>query len=171
MRKLLSGLCASVLAFSVGATTLVPVQAAPLYPGKPAAVEGQVTKVQHRRHGRGQYRRHGPRRHYYRHRGHRGDRYVVRRGNRYYYRGHRGYRHYRPGYRRYNDWWFPAGAFVAGAIIGGALAQPPRTDYRVRRLSQSHVNWCYNRYRSYRASDNTFQPYNGPRRACVSPYY
>ncbi|HEV7434516.1 MAG TPA: BA14K family protein, partial [Pseudorhizobium sp.] len=26
-------------------------------------------------------------------------------------------------------------------------------------------------YRSYRASDNTFQPYNGPRRSCRSPYY
>ncbi|TIT86520.1 MAG: BA14K family protein, partial [Mesorhizobium sp.] len=22
----------------------------------------------------------------------------------------------------------------------------------------------------YRASDNTFQPYNGPRQQCVSPY-
>lgn len=33
-----------------------------------------------------------------------------------------------------------------------------------------HVQWCYNRYRSYRSSDNTFQPNNGPRRQCVSPY-
>lgn len=38
-------------------------------------------------------------------------------------------------------------------------------------LSAAHVRWCHNRYRSYRSSDNTFQPYNGPRRACVSPYY
>ncbi|MCB8828228.1 BA14K family protein, partial [Escherichia coli] len=28
--------------------------------------------------------------------------------------------------------------------------------------------WCYNRYRSYRAYDNTYQPNNGPRRQCVS---
>ncbi|MBN8934661.1 MAG: BA14K family protein, partial [Rhizobium pusense] len=35
---------------------------------------------------------------------------------------------------------------------------------------RAHVNWCANRYRSYRAYDNTFQPYNGPRRQCVSPY-
>lgn len=34
-----------------------------------------------------------------------------------------------------------------------------------------HTRWCYARYRSYRAYDNTFQPYYGPRRACVSPYY
>lgn len=34
-----------------------------------------------------------------------------------------------------------------------------------------HVRWCFARYRSYRAYDNTFQPYYGPRRACVSPRY
>ncbi|MCP4129056.1 MAG: BA14K family protein, partial [Gammaproteobacteria bacterium] len=35
----------------------------------------------------------------------------------------------------------------------------------------AHLDWCYNRYRSYRDRDNTFQPYNGPRRQCISPYY
>lgn len=35
---------------------------------------------------------------------------------------------------------------------------------------KSHVGWCLNRYRSYRASDNTFQPYEGARRACDSPF-
>ncbi|EHK74244.1 transmembrane protein [Sinorhizobium meliloti CCNWSX0020] len=35
----------------------------------------------------------------------------------------------------------------------------------------AHTRWCYARYRSYWAYDNTFQPYHGPRRACVSPYY
>ena len=44
---------------------------------------------------------------------------------------------------------------------------PPRQAYR---LPVSHVRWCENRYRSYRAWDNTFQPYNGPRRQCASPY-
>jgi hypothetical protein len=34
----------------------------------------------------------------------------------------------------------------------------------------SHVDWCLNRYRSYRASDDTFQPYQGPRRRCDSPF-
>lgn len=44
--------------------------------------------------------------------------------------------------------------------------------YRTPRysMSRAHVNWCASRYRSYRAYDNTFQPYNGPRRQCVSPY-
>ncbi|MDI6027927.1 BA14K family protein [Corticibacterium sp. UT-5YL-CI-8] len=45
----------------------------------------------------------------------------------------------------------------------------PRPVYRAR-LSQSHVNWCYNRYRSYRAWDNSFQPYGGPRQQCWSPF-
>ncbi|MEZ2128812.1 MULTISPECIES: BA14K family protein [unclassified Sinorhizobium] len=35
----------------------------------------------------------------------------------------------------------------------------------------AHTRWCYARYRSYRAYDNTFQPYYGPRQVCVSPYY
>ncbi|TGQ42734.1 MULTISPECIES: BA14K family protein [unclassified Mesorhizobium] len=44
----------------------------------------------------------------------------------------------------------------------------PRRYYRT--LSSAHVRWCYNRYRSYRAADNTFQPYYGPRQQCISPY-
>lgn len=84
------------------------------------------------------------------------------------YRGHRGYRDYRPGYRRHNGFWFPAAAFITGAIVGGAIAGD--SGVRVRNYGSAHVNWCSDRYRSYRASDNTFQPYNGPRRTCVSPY-
>jgi len=45
---------------------------------------------------------------------------------------------------------------------------PPRHAYR---LPAAHVRWCHNRYRSYRVSDNTFQPYHGPRRQCRSPYF
>ena len=45
----------------------------------------------------------------------------------------------------------------------------PRRAYR-RGFSNAHYRYCYNRYRSYRASDNTFQPYRGPRRACRSRY-
>src|SRR5690606_6558742 len=81
------------------------------------------------------------------------------------YRGHRGYRHHRPGYRYHNGFWFPLAAFGVGTVIGGAIAND-----RGYSGGSSHVNWCANRYRSYRAYDNTFQPYNGPRRQCVSPY-
>ena len=88
-----------------------------------------------------------------------------RSGNYGYYNGHRGYRYKRNGYRYYNGFWFPAGAFIAGAVIGGAIANS--NNYAG---GNSHVQWCYDRYRSYRASDNTFQPYNGPRQQCYSPY-
>jgi hypothetical protein len=43
----------------------------------------------------------------------------------------------------------------------------PRVRYR---LGDAHVEWCYGRYRSYRAYDNTYQPYHGPRTQCWSPY-
>ncbi len=33
-----------------------------------------------------------------------------------------------------------------------------------------HQQWCSGQYRSYRASDNSYQPYNGARRSCTSPY-
>ena len=41
-------------------------------------------------------------------------RVVVRYG---YYRGHRGYRYARPGYRRYNGYWYPGVAFVTPGIV------------------------------------------------------
>jgi hypothetical protein len=79
--------------------------------------------------------------------------------------------------------------FVGGAIVGGLLAAPsyryydapyydpyyhrppPRTyTRRVVPSTSAHVQWCYDRYRSYRAWDNSWQPYHGPRRQCRSPY-
>ncbi|MDF8356807.1 BA14K family protein [Ensifer adhaerens] len=98
-------------------------------------------------------------------------------GNRYnaaprygYYNGYEGYRYRRDGYRRHSDgWWHPLAAFGTGVIIGGAIASPPRRVYS--NVPSSHVEWCYDRYRSYRAYDNSFQPYYGPRQECVSPYY
>lgn len=80
------------------------------------------------------------------------------------YNGHRGYSDRRPGYRYHNGYWFPLAAFAAGAIIGGAVQQGQPS------YGNSHTSWCANRWRSYRAYDNTYQPYNGPRAQCVSPY-
>ena len=111
--------------------------------------------------------------------GHRG---VHRSGAHIYLNGHRGYRDHRRGYRYHDGYWYPPAAFALGAIIGGAIAAPPYYgpryyepryyDRRVYRAPQgsAHVRWCYNRYRSYRVWDNTFQPYHGPRRQCWSPY-
>ena len=63
-----------------------------------------------------------------------------------YYNGHRGYRDYHRGYHEYNGFWFPAAAFIAGALVTGAINDAPRAS------GNSHVAWCYDRYRSYRAS-------------------
>ena len=69
------------------------------------------------------------------------------------------------------------GAIIAGALIGGAIAHNHRHRHghyhhrHYSRSSNAHVHWCYHRYRSYRAYDNTFQPYRGGRRQCISPYY
>ena len=94
--------------------------------------------------------------------------YRERRG---WHGGHRGYRHHRNGYRRHSDgWWYPLAAFGAGAIIGGAIANSYE-EPRYEGINPRHTEWCYSRYRSYRAYDNTFQPNYGPRRECLSPYY
>lgn len=95
--------------------------------------------------------------------------YRDRRG---WYHGHRGYRHSRHGYRRHSDgWWYPLAAFGAGAIIGGAIANDGYSRPREAGINPRHTEWCYARYRSYRAYDNTFQPNYGPRKQCYSPYF
>lgn len=93
----------------------------------------------------------------------------VRHHRPYYYHGHRGYRYHRPGYRYHNGYWFPLAAFATGAIIGGALATPSAP--RRAGINPKHYQWCANRYRSYDSYSNSFQPYNGPRQRCYSPYY
>ncbi len=98
------------------------------------------------------------------------DRGFHRRGDYYYYNGHRGYRERRDGFRFYNGFWFPNSAFSFGFSVDG---RDRDRGWRGRdRMGNwdRHVAWCHDQYRSYRESDNTFQPYNGPRRECVSPY-
>lgn len=91
------------------------------------------------------------------------------------WRWRHGRRHYHG--RNYDD----GAAAILGLGLGLGLgsmynnynyydAPPPRRYYRAGRLTNAHVQWCYNRYRSYRSWDNTFQPYNGPRQQCWSPY-
>lgn len=176
MRKIMSGFIALAMALPLGMTGN-----ASALPRVETSVPSAVQQVQINqgqfpgsfhdgRFGRwsGDFDRRWDRRGRY----YRDDRRFVHRDRGGYYRGHRGYRDYRPGYRRYNDgFWYPAAAFITGAIVGGAIASQPAPRVRYRGYSSAHVQWCYDRYRSYRASDNTFQPYNGPRRACRSPYY
>ena len=135
----------------------VPMPAAPTTAAAIApAASADLEQVQWRRGpGAGPYWRHG---------GYRGG----------YYNGYRGYGGYRDGYRRYNDgYWYPLAAFGAGAIIGGAIASEPRYVEQApsNGINPRHYEWCANRYRSYRGFDNTFQPNNGPRQQCLSPFY
>jgi hypothetical protein len=85
-------------------------------------------------------------------------------------------RHHRRHWRR--GWDDGAAGFALGfglgvplGYYGGYYNEPV---YRPRRVYRggggAHVEWCYNRYRSYRAWDNSWQPYYGPRRLCFSPY-
>lgn len=153
MKKLLLTVCAAAMAATAIASSMVEANAAPVLLPR---LESGVTDIQQVRDG--------------------GERFY-RRGNNYYYNGHRGYRHSRPGWREHNGWWFPPAAFIAGAIIGGAIAsQPapvyrePAPVYRQPRYGDAHMRWCYDRYRSYQSYDNSFQPNYGPRQECISPY-
>lgn len=158
MKKFMSGLFASTIAVSMTMASMLPTEAAPMVPK--AAMQTETTNgnlINVAEQGARRY----PNRF-------RNGRNIYRHGNRGrdgFYRGHRGYRDYRRGYRRHGNYWFPAAAFITGAIVGGAINNGP-----VIRSGGSHTQWCYNRYRSYRASDNTYQPNNGPRRQCNSPY-
>ncbi|OBZ94269.1 hypothetical protein ADU59_16375 [Pararhizobium polonicum] len=134
-------------------TSFAPAQAFPTAPLKPQTAQSDIVQVGDHA-GRAFIRRH--------HRGQGWDR--NRRDDRrgYYRDDRRGY--YRNDYRRHhrhNNAGAIIGGLAAGAIIGGALASQPRYSN-----GNSHVQSCYARYRSYRASDNTYQPNYGPRRQC-----
>lgn len=169
MMKLGNTLCAA-LALTFAAGSALPVAAAPVFVPKAQSLsaEGNVVDVQlrldnqERRFERRQDRRE---RRFDRRQERREARFERRNGG-YYYNGHRGYRDRRDGYRYYNGYWFPAGAFIAGAIIGGALNNTqPSSSY-----GSAHVNWCHDRYRTYRSSDNTYMSSAGYRKECYSPY-
>lgn len=142
-------------------TGTVPAQAFPTVSAPKIDTTSNVEQAQywrHRsRHWRGNDRHWGRDRHWREGRRWDGRRHWRDR-DRYYGRYHRRHRGSNVG--------AVIGGLAAGAIIGGALAQPRYYGGG----GSSHANWCYSRYRSYRAYDNTYQPYNGPRRQCVSPY-
>ncbi|SJM27919.1 BA14K family protein [Mesorhizobium delmotii] len=158
MNRIMSGLLATALSASFVVAEIVPVNAQPIYVPPGQSVSSDVQTVYHGRWKRN-FNGDFSRRDFYR-------RDFARDDGRY-WRGYRGYRYYRPGYRRYGDYWFPLAAFATGALITGAIVN---NQYRRVYRGDAHVQWCYNRYRSYRAYDNTYQPYYGPRRQCISPF-
>jgi len=154
MRKIVSGLLAATLSVSFAAAAAVPANATQVFVPQASPASPDVQNVAER-----DWR--------WRHNGNWRGGQRFSRNDGIYWNGHRGYREYRHGYRRHGDYWFPLAAFATGALITGAIVNSENN--RVYR-GDAHVQWCYDRYRSYRASDNTFQPNNGPRRQCVSPY-
>ncbi|BDA83268.1 hypothetical protein Sa4125_08100 [Aureimonas sp. SA4125] len=174
MKKFFMRACALGLTASMALSSAVPASAAPFAAARatsaapastvsPGSAGIAVVPVQYRRGDRSDYRRGKIIRRSNARQIRRENRQVRRDQRRYdnrrdYYRGHRGYRSSRPGYRRHNGYWFPPAAFIAGAIIGGAASN--------RGVSNAHIRSCQSRYRSYRVSDNTYQPYNGPRQQC-----
>jgi hypothetical protein len=162
----------AILSFS----SVIPAAAFPPMPSQTAENGSQIEFVRskgkiyrHRGGRRHSARRHGNRhqnvaRHANRHNGRYNNRNYHNRRGHYYYNGHhyyggyRGYGYYRPGYRRWGGYWYPAAAFV---VTAGPV---------VVRGGNAHVRWCRDHYASYRRSDNTWQPYNGGRRICYSPY-
>jgi hypothetical protein len=154
MRKLAVILISLVTALTgVAPAQAFPSVAAPKVQSQAADVQtvqynGHPRWSRHNRHWRGDRGRHW---HHGRH-----------------WRDDRRYSHRRYHRHRNNNAGAIIGGLAAGAIIGGAIASSQPRQYRS--VGNDHVSWCYSRYRSYRASDNTFQPYNGPRRQCYSPY-
>lgn len=62
------------------------------------------------------------------------------------------------------------GATVGGPLPGTARRSDARARQRIKDASEAHLRWCRERYISFRAYDNTFQPFEGPRRSCESPF-
>ncbi|WP_375451748.1 BA14K family protein [uncultured Devosia sp.] len=59
--------------------------------------------------------------------------------------------------------------FGFGAIVGGAIANSNNNNYNGDRLvggGSSHVQACFNRYRSYDQGTDTFLGFDGVRRRC-----
>ena len=143
MNRLISAMIASTLAasFAVAAPMMASAMQFAPAPTQPSGVQNVDFKPALRNHGRnnGNARMH-----------------RNRSGM---WNGHRGYSEYRPGYRRHGDMWFPLAAFATGALITGVIANQNSGG-------NSHDRICAEHYRSYRPSDNSWQPNSGPRQQC-----
>lgn len=82
------------------------------------------------------------------------DRHRYRHWPRYRYRTH-AYPHY------YGGWWY-ATPWWQGPSFSFGLGVPA--------YGNAHVQWCFNRFRSYDARTDSFLGYDGLRHRCRSPY-
>ena len=65
------------------------------------------------------------------------------------------------------------GVSEPGQPAPDANAPQPATPDRqaLQQLPVAHLQWCANRYRSYRPDENSYRSYSGELRPCISPYY
>ncbi|WP_019223030.1 BA14K family protein [Bartonella rattaustraliani] len=98
--------------------------------------------------------------------------------------GFKGYHNYRPGYRKYGDnWWYPEAAFVTASHLNtkhtplrvvssekGVLSTSSLEGKKPWMIKQ-HIESCRRRYRSYNQNDNSYQPFHGPRKQCLSRFF
>jgi hypothetical protein len=178
--KLSSLLRSGLIVLGVAAGISAPAFAVPIAAGLNPAAQPMaqdrgtgIILIQREFRGDGPYSRRGDGRRYWRRNWDRGDRWRYRR----HWRDDDRWRDRRPWRRHwrrdrgpsiYLDFSFPAYRYYEPRYYAPRYYAPRRV-YRGG-LSSAHAQWCYDRYRSYRAYDNTFQPYNGPRQQCWSPY-
>ncbi|WP_175868651.1 BA14K family protein [Bartonella gabonensis] len=91
--------------------------------------------------------------------------------------GFKGYHHYRRGYVKYKDnWWYPEAAFITLSHLstkGASLKviSSERLEKKEPWMLKQHIESCRARYRSYNKNDNSFQPFHGPRKQCLSHFF
>ncbi len=150
--------CIGIAAAALMAVPVAPASALTVYPASPVISQASdnLIEVRHRK-------------------GHR----IWKKDGRYgrWSRGGRDNRRWGRRHHRHhgndNWWWGPAAGFSLGLALGAAPRVYNYPVYRIApriSLNAAHLAWCEDRYRSYRAWDNTFKPYHGPRRQCNSPY-
>ena len=52
----------------------------------------------------------------------------------------------------------------------GSETRGPTVGDTPQEMTAAHLEWCAERYRSYRRGDNSYTPFSGGRRQCHSPY-
>jgi hypothetical protein len=74
------------------------------------------------------------------------------------------YRHRHP--YNYDEPWLTAPFFIGDRFVEYYYDD----EYYGNHRGSAHVEWCSDRYRSYRPSTNTWTSYSGRIRRCISPY-
>lgn len=58
---------------------------------------------------------------------------------------------------------------VGGIIVGTAIANANKKQ-QASANAQAHYNYCFAKFKTYRAEDNSFMSLSGVRKPCISPY-